>query len=172
MDKLLNAAVSADIAGDVEVKESKINAVKFSRIIAQVYSAACIDFRGVSEEDIKARADELMNEERIVKPFLRKGITHDVVSLREALIWTGYKVVTGVSKRIRFTLTVDPETASKNQDMKKIDSVIWSSFIVGDKESDTYELSVLGEIYKFEILGNSVGTYEVSLREVHNERND
>lgn len=172
MDKLLNAAKSADITGTLGVNESKINSVKFSRIIAQVYSASCIDFRGVSEADIRARADELMNEERIIKPFLRKGITHDVVSLREALIWTGYKVVTGESKRIRFTLTVDPVTASKNQAMKGIDPAIWSSFIVEEKESDTYELSVLGDIYKFEILGTSKDTYEVSLREVHNECND
>lgn len=165
MDKLMNAAVSADITGVPGVQESKINVLKFSRIIAQVYSAACVDFRGVQERDILTRVDELMNEERIVKPFLRKGITHDVVSLREALIWTGHKVVTGESKKIKFTLAVDEETAAKNQAMKDIDPTIWSSFVVGQVTCDTYDVTVLGEKYTFELLGHSMCSYEVSLKE-------
>lgn len=165
MDKLLNAAVSADIKSVSGVKESRINVLRFSRIIAQVYSAACVEFRGVQERDILTRVDELMNEERIVNPFLRKGITHDVVSLREALIWTGYKVVTGESKKIKFTLTVDQATAKKNQAMKDTNTVIWSSFTVGQTSCDTYDVTVLGARYTFEILGQSTSAYEVSLRE-------
>lgn len=174
MDKLMNAAKASSFEPTIpNYKESKINAMRFKRIIAQVYIQTCDMFKGMTMDDATEKIGELMNDSSFILSVSKKGITCDVITIKEALKWTAKYVITGEKENFYLVAAFDAETVVKEPELRTKNVELWTAAVLsstGSAMSSTdaatgYDTFVCGTNVHYEIVNKSMRPYEMIFKE-------
>lgn len=167
MDKLMNAAKASSFEPTIpNYKESKINAMRFKRIIAQVYIQTCDMFKGMTMEDATEKIGELMNDSSFILSVSKKGITCDVITIKEALKWTAKYVITGEKENFYLVAAFDAEVVIKEPELRAKNVELWTAAVLSSTDAATgYDTFVCGTNVHYEIINKSMRPYEMTFKE-------
>lgn len=165
MDKLMNAA-NASFEPTIKGVDSKINTIRFKRIIAQVYISTCEMFKGLSADEIGKKIHELMQDNNFIRSISMKGVTHDVITIKEALEWTAKYVTTGEKDKFYLVAAFDADTVNKEPESRVNDIQLWTAAILTTTDCGmSYDVNVLGKNAHFEVVNKSMSSFEMSFKE-------
>lgn len=170
-NSMLNAAkkTSLEITPITRV-DSRLQLSRVSRIFCQTFSYASPILKDVKEEDVISKALEIAKDGHILNIVQsnKKCPDVDIVTVIEALKWTGYYYATG--KRLKFVLASIEPSEWFNKHIGAVEagkSKMFTSCLLEGYAGDKYtEYSIFDRDVKYlNILGRSVDMYDVSLKE-------
>lgn len=169
MDKFMKVATMAS-ATSVTHQDNATNLTHFLNCIAKVYGRTAKSFIGVSPDCVEATAIKMAGDETLLRIFAKgnKVADGDVVSLIEALKWTGYVMTTGEKRMINLALVEPTEMAGRNPELATKQPTIWNTFLVSGYEGTEYkEYGMLPQVkgMKLNILGKSLDSYNVVIKQ-------
>lgn len=168
MDKLMNAANAgaAGLTPAVEgYKESKINVMKFSRLIAQTFVESYDNFKDCKAEDVDGIIDELMQNSAFILSLNRKGVNENCITIKEALKWTAHYIKTGEKLRFVLVAAFTPDVSAKSPDA--FNSQLWTAAVLSTTKissTEPYKFDCCGKNCVYDIVNTSTNLYDVKLR--------
>lgn len=168
MEKLLNASRVVSDATSVTKVDSSVNLIHMVNAIARVYGRTAKSFLGMRPEDVEKQAISMAGDEKLLAMFAKgnKVSDCDVVSLIEALKWTGIVMTTNQKPRIYLALVEPSEERGKNIEMATKQSNVWNTFLVEGYQGTEYtEYGLLPQtnVKSLNILSKSLDSYDVLL---------
>lgn len=167
MDKLMEAA-KAGAAGLTPVvegyKESNVNVLKFTRIIAKVFCESYEHFVG-RESDTDAVIDELMNDSKFILSINKKGVNENCITIKEALKWTAHYIKTGEKLRFVLVAAFTPDVAAGSPEAYDIQ--LWTAAVLSTTKlssAEPYKFNCCGKDCTYDIMNTSTNLYEVKVR--------
>lgn len=167
MDRLMNAAKAgaADLTPAVEgFKESKVNILKFNRIIARVFCESYERFVG-HEDDVDSVIDELMNDSKFILSINKKGVNENCITIKEALKWTAHYIKTGEKLRFVLVAAFTPDVSAKSPEALNIQ--LWTAAVLSTTKissTEPYKFNCCGKDFAYDIVNTSTNLYDVKLR--------
>lgn len=168
MDSLMNAAKAgaADLTPVVEgYKESNVNILKFTRIIAQTFVESYDSFKGCKAEDVDGIIDGLMQDSAFILSLNRKGVNENCITIKEALKWTAHYILTGEKLRFVLVAAFTPDVSAKSPEAFNIQ--LWTAAVLSTTKissTEPYKFNCCGKDCTYDIVNTSTNLYDVKLR--------
>lgn len=168
MDKFMNASTMVSGAARLTHQDASTNLIHVVNCISKVYGRTAKNFINTRPEDVEAQAISMAGDETLLAMFARGGKVSDgdVVSLIEALKWTGMVMTTGEKPRINLALIEPTEMRGQNPELATKQPAIWNAFLISGYDGTEYkEYGMLpqAKVKSVNILGKSLDSYEVLL---------
>lgn len=168
MEQLLKASKMVSGGTSATRVDSNVNLIHMINAIAKVYGRAAKSFLDAKPEDVEKQAIYMAGDEKLLAIFAKgnKVCDGDVVSLIEALKWTGIVITTDKKPRINLALVEPSEMRGQNPEMATKQSNIWNTFLIEGYEGSEYtEYGLLpqAKVKSLNILSKSLDSYEVLL---------
>lgn len=168
MDRFIKASQIAGAGSKTKV-DTSVNIIHVINMIAYVYGRTAKEFLNVKPKDVERKAIKLAGDESLLRVFAKgnKVSDCDVVSLIEALKWTGIVVTTGVKPTFNLALIEPTEMKGMQPELATKQPKVWNAFLLSDYEGTEYtEYGRLPQAkeHSVTILGKSLDSYSVTFQ--------